>query len=172
MGEMGILATRIDFVSRVSRGSYLRLYDQIDICLDPLPYNGITTTLDALWMGVPVVTLAGQAAAGRGAEHSEQRRPRRVGRSDSRPVRADRRSVGVGYSTKNGTAFNIAWPPGGVAADGLPAFRPRHGGRLPANVAAMVRESLDTCTAPEQSKRIDHRRDRRELIHKRKFIGL
>ncbi|HEX4053668.1 MAG TPA: tetratricopeptide repeat protein [Tepidisphaeraceae bacterium] len=65
MGEMGILATRIDFVSRVSRGSYLRLYDQIDICLDPLPYNGITTTLDALWMGVPVVTLAGQAAAGR-----------------------------------------------------------------------------------------------------------
>ncbi|MGD0461925.1 MAG: tetratricopeptide repeat protein [Tepidisphaeraceae bacterium] len=65
MGRMGIGAERLEFVGRQPRAEYLRLYDRIDICLDPLPYNGITTTLDALWMGMPVVSLAGQRAAGR-----------------------------------------------------------------------------------------------------------
>ncbi len=63
----GIAESRVEFFSRSLRKDYLRLYDQIDICLDPLPYNGITTTCDALWMGVPVVTLIGQTAGGRGA---------------------------------------------------------------------------------------------------------
>jgi protein O-GlcNAc transferase len=61
----GIAPERIEFVPRRIRAEYLRLYDSIDICLDPLPYNGITTTCDALWMGVPVVTLTGHTAAGR-----------------------------------------------------------------------------------------------------------
>jgi protein O-GlcNAc transferase len=61
----GVAPERIEFVPRRLRIDYLRLYDSIDICLDPLPYNGITTTCDALWMGVPVVTLVGKTAAGR-----------------------------------------------------------------------------------------------------------
>jgi protein O-GlcNAc transferase len=61
----GVVPERIEFVPRRLRLDYLRLYDSIDICLDPLPYNGITTTCDALWMGVPVVTLVGKTAAGR-----------------------------------------------------------------------------------------------------------
>ncbi len=61
----GIPANRVKFAVRCPRPKYLRAYDRIDIALDPLPYNGITTSCDALWMGVPVITLLGQTAAGR-----------------------------------------------------------------------------------------------------------
>lgn len=61
----GVGPQRIDFVSRHPRAEYLKSYHRIDIALDPFPYNGITTTCDALWMGVPVVSLAGTMPASR-----------------------------------------------------------------------------------------------------------
>jgi len=65
MHEHGVDAGRLEFVSRLRRDDYLKTYDRIDIAIDPLPYNGITTTCDALWMGAAVVSLTGVTAAGR-----------------------------------------------------------------------------------------------------------
>jgi predicted O-linked N-acetylglucosamine transferase (SPINDLY family) len=66
LAEGGVAADRISFVGFVPTSDYFKCYRQIDIALDPFPYAGGTTTLDALWMGVPVVTLSGQTAVGRG----------------------------------------------------------------------------------------------------------
>jgi predicted O-linked N-acetylglucosamine transferase (SPINDLY family) len=61
----GIDADRIEFVKKQPRPEYLAMYRGIDVCLDTFPYNGHTTSLDAFWMGVPVVTLVGPTVVGR-----------------------------------------------------------------------------------------------------------
>jgi predicted O-linked N-acetylglucosamine transferase (SPINDLY family) len=62
----GVKRDRIQFVPKVSIPEYFASYNNIDIALDTFPYAGGTTTCDALWMGVPVVTLAGKTTVGRG----------------------------------------------------------------------------------------------------------
>jgi predicted O-linked N-acetylglucosamine transferase (SPINDLY family) len=62
----GVDPARIQFVAFLPREKYLEQYHQIDICLDTIPYPGHTTTIDALWMGVPVMNLAGRNAVARG----------------------------------------------------------------------------------------------------------
>jgi protein O-GlcNAc transferase len=61
----GIDPQRLEFVDQLPLRPFLELYHRIDIALDPFPFNGGTTTYDALWMGVPVVSLAGRTSVGR-----------------------------------------------------------------------------------------------------------
>jgi protein O-GlcNAc transferase len=63
--KLGVGPERVEFVERLPRKEYLELYQRIDIALDTFPYNGHTTSLDSLWMGVPVVTLCGKSSFSR-----------------------------------------------------------------------------------------------------------
>lgn len=61
----GVSAERLDFLPRISFAQFLAQFQQIDVALDPSPYTGGTTTCNALYMGVPVLTLAGQHSVAR-----------------------------------------------------------------------------------------------------------
>ena len=58
-GEQGIPAERLTFRGPVRLDVMMQAYGEVDIALDPFPYCGGTTTLQALWMGVPVLTMQG-----------------------------------------------------------------------------------------------------------------
>jgi predicted O-linked N-acetylglucosamine transferase (SPINDLY family) len=64
--QAGVDPDRLQFLDRVPLAQYLAAYGNIDVALDPFPYGGGRTTCDALWMGVPVVSLTGGTAVGRG----------------------------------------------------------------------------------------------------------
>jgi predicted O-linked N-acetylglucosamine transferase (SPINDLY family) len=55
----GVAAERLILEGPTPRREYLEAYARVDIALDPFPYTGGTTSAEALWMGVPVLTLAG-----------------------------------------------------------------------------------------------------------------
>jgi predicted O-linked N-acetylglucosamine transferase (SPINDLY family) len=62
---LGVARDRVRFFAKRPRREYLQLYQQIDIGLDTVPYNGHTTSMDSFYMGVPVVTLVGKTVVGR-----------------------------------------------------------------------------------------------------------
>jgi len=73
LGALGIAAQRIDLHGRAPRTAYLAAHAGVDIILDTFPYPGGTTTCEALWMGVPTLTLAGDrliARQGAGLLHA------------------------------------------------------------------------------------------------------
>jgi predicted O-linked N-acetylglucosamine transferase (SPINDLY family) len=62
----GITADRLTFCPRGSLPLYMQQHHQVDLCLDTFPYTGSTTTLNALWMGVPTITMPGISMPSRG----------------------------------------------------------------------------------------------------------
>jgi protein O-GlcNAc transferase len=65
--KLGAAPARLIGLPRESRLEYLKNYHRIDLALDPFPCTGGVTTLDSLWMGVPVVTLPGPTVVSRGS---------------------------------------------------------------------------------------------------------
>ncbi len=66
LAQAGLDPTRVDLLERTADvAGHLALYHGIDVALDTFPYHGTTTTCEALWMGVPVVTMAGDRHASR-----------------------------------------------------------------------------------------------------------
>ena len=64
-GRHGVDRGRLVFCPRAGMTEYLTLHHQVDLILDTYPYNGGTTSCHAVWMGVPVLTLAGRTMASR-----------------------------------------------------------------------------------------------------------
>lgn len=66
MEAAGIASGRLELVARTaSRAEHLALYSRVHVALDTVPYNGTTTTCEAMWMGVPVVCMLGDRHASR-----------------------------------------------------------------------------------------------------------
>jgi protein O-GlcNAc transferase len=65
MAAEGIAAERISVLDKTNRAAHFAAYRDIDIALDPFPHGGGMTTLDALWMGVPVLTKPGGTISSR-----------------------------------------------------------------------------------------------------------
>ena len=91
VAESGISPDRIRVIGRLDPDAYFRTFREIDVALDPFPYNGQTTSCDGFWMGVPLVALRGDTYVSRmGADllhqlalddliaHSEQEYVRRA----------------------------------------------------------------------------------------------
>jgi len=65
VAEFGIERSRIEISGRLEYIKHLQQYNKVDIALDTFPFNGQTTTCEALWMGVPVISLTGKTCASR-----------------------------------------------------------------------------------------------------------
>jgi predicted O-linked N-acetylglucosamine transferase (SPINDLY family) len=63
--QLGVDSNRLEFLTNVPWRAYVETFNRIDVALDTFPYNGGVSACDALWMGVPIVTLIGATPVGR-----------------------------------------------------------------------------------------------------------
>ena len=67
LGRGGVPRDRVNLIGQTEQAKLLLAYADVDLALDPFPYSGGVTTLEAMWMGVPTVTYVGDTFAGRHA---------------------------------------------------------------------------------------------------------
>jgi predicted O-linked N-acetylglucosamine transferase (SPINDLY family) len=65
LGRRGVTEDRVEIWGRMAYMEYMDLYSRVDVALDTHPFNGCITTLEGLWMGVPLVTLTGDTFVSR-----------------------------------------------------------------------------------------------------------
>lgn len=65
LAQFGVDGERVEILGRTSKVEHMAAFGRVDIALDTFPYHGTTTTCDTLWMGVPVITLAGKTHVSR-----------------------------------------------------------------------------------------------------------
>ena len=65
MAEHGISQDRFQLLDWMANSDHFSQFANVDVALDSYPYNGTTTTCESLWMGVPVITLAGPSHVSR-----------------------------------------------------------------------------------------------------------
>jgi Glycosyl transferase family 41 len=134
----GVAPGRVELVGRRPREDYLASYGGIDVALDTFPYNGHTTSLDSLWMGVPVVTLVGETLVGRAglSQVMNLGLPELAATTPEEYVR-----IAVDLASDLDRLERIreaARSNGGVAADGRAALRSQLRASLPRCVASLV----------------------------------
>ena len=136
--KAGVARERVEFVGMQSRSDYLATYHRIDVCLDCVPYNGHTTSLDAFWMGVPVVTLVGPTIVGRAGLSQAKN----LGLDELVATDADQFvaiAAGLAGDLRPPRRPPPAAPrtPPALAPDGFAAVHPRPGSGLPRGLAEL-----------------------------------
>ena len=125
--ELAVDPARVEFLPvEPTAAGHLARYGRVDIALDTYPYHGTMTTLDALWMGVPTVTLAGPAHVSRvGASLMHNAGLGEFVAGDPGRVRRRRPTLGRRRRWPAATAGHDAGPPAGVPPDGRGDVRDR-----------------------------------------------
>ncbi len=136
----GIPEERIEMLGWTADArTHLELYHRIDVALDTYPYHGTTTTCEALWMGVPVVTMAGQTHVSRVGVSllSNVGLAELIAQSPEEYV-----SIAVELTGDLPRLAEIAphhaFADAGVYPDGCTPICPKYRSRLPPNVADVV----------------------------------
>ena len=143
-GAHGIGRDRLRMVYTSPQPRTWSAYGEVDIALDPYPHNAGTTTIEAMWLGVPVVSVLDRPSVGRfgistlGAVGLEGLG---CGRRDG--LRGARHRQGKGRERPGRASPRHAGSRQGLAAVRRQGPRPRHGSRLPQSLEGMVRDQKE-----------------------------